>query len=93
MVTSDPSAMANALICRVVVVALMFYRHGGGKHHPLISLMAYFTVLVYASVPFRYLFGLYHESQWFVVLVNVLICAAVLWARGNVARLVDALRH
>ncbi|EBY9522802.1 phage holin family protein, partial [Salmonella enterica subsp. enterica serovar Enteritidis] len=22
-----------------------------------------------------------------------LICAAVLWARGNVARLVDALRH
>ncbi|EGM7220449.1 phage holin family protein, partial [Salmonella enterica subsp. enterica serovar Enteritidis] len=25
--------------------------------------------------------------------VNILICAAVLWARGNVARLVDALRH
>ncbi|EEB6439518.1 phage holin family protein, partial [Salmonella enterica] len=24
---------------------------------------------------------------------NILICAAVLWARGNVARLVDALRH
>ncbi|EBQ8675944.1 phage holin family protein, partial [Salmonella enterica] len=23
----------------------------------------------------------------------ILICAAVLWARGNVARLVDALRH
>ncbi|EBX7334520.1 phage holin family protein, partial [Salmonella enterica subsp. enterica serovar Sandiego] len=28
-----------------------------------------------------------------VVMVNILICAAVLWARGNVARLVDALRH
>ncbi|HBM4916912.1 TPA: phage holin family protein, partial [Enterobacter hormaechei] len=55
--------------------------------------MAYFTVLVYASVPFRYLFGLYHESHWFVVLVNVLICAALLWARGNMARLIDALRH
>ncbi|EBA8400290.1 TPA: phage holin family protein, partial [Salmonella enterica subsp. enterica serovar Weltevreden] len=26
-------------------------------------------------------------------MVNILICAAVLWARGNVARLVDALRH
>ena len=24
---------------------------------------------------------------------RLLICAAVLWARGNVARLVDALRH
>lgn len=40
-----------------------------------------------------YLFGLYHESHWFVVLVNVLICAALLWARGNMARLIDALRH
>ncbi|HHX4023799.1 TPA: phage holin family protein, partial [Klebsiella michiganensis] len=24
---------------------------------------------------------------------NILICGAVLWFRGNVARLVDALRH
>ena len=93
MVTSDPSAMVNSLICAVIVIALMFYQRGGARHRPMISLMAYFTVLVYASVPFRYLFGLYHEPHWFVVLVNVLICAAVLWARGNVARLVDALRH
>ncbi|EIQ8044922.1 phage holin family protein, partial [Salmonella enterica subsp. enterica serovar Enteritidis] len=28
-----------------------------------------------------------------VVMVNILICAAVLWARGNVARLVDHLRQ
>ena len=92
MVTSDPSAMVNALICGVIVISLMFYQRGGARHRPLISLMAYFTVLVYASIPFRYLFGLYHESHWFVVLVNILICAAVLWARGNVARLLDALR-
>ena len=93
MVTSDPSAIINAVICAVIVVALMFYRRDGSRHRPMISLMAYFTVLVYASVPFRYLFGLYHESHWVVVLANILICAAVLWARGNVARLVDVLRH
>lgn len=92
MVTSDPSAMVNAVICAVIVVVLMFYRREGAKHRPVISLMAYFTVLVYASVPFRYLFGLYHESHWFVVLANILICAAVLWARGNVARIFDVLR-
>ncbi|MCM7497878.1 phage holin family protein, partial [Enterobacter cloacae] len=53
MVTSDPSAMANAIISAVIVIALMFYQRGGARHRPLISLMAYFTVLVYASVPFR----------------------------------------
>ena len=85
--------MVNAIICGVIVIVLMFYQRGGSRHRPFISLMAYLTVLVYASIPFRYLFGLYQESHWFVVLVNVMICAAVLWARGNVARLVDALRH
>ncbi|MDX7511480.1 phage holin family protein [Citrobacter sp. S39] len=93
MVTSDPSAMANAGICAVIVLVLMFYQREGERHRPAISLLAYFVVLVYASVPFRYLFGLYQESHWMVVIVNLLICAAVLWARGNVARLVDTLRH
>ena len=93
MVANDPTAMVNAGICAVIVLTLMLYQRGGSRHRPLISLMAYFTVLVYASVPFRYLFGLYHESHWFVVLVNLLICAAVLWARGNVARLIDVLRQ
>ncbi|MDM2972756.1 MULTISPECIES: phage holin family protein [Citrobacter] len=90
---NDPSAFFNALICGVIVVALMFYQRGGARHRPLISLVAYFTVLVYASVPFRYLFGLYQESHWMVVIVNLIICAAVLRSRGNVARLIDTLRH
>lgn len=59
MVTSDPSAMINAGICAVIVIALMFYQRGGARHRPIVSLLAYFTVLVYASIPFRYLFGLY----------------------------------
>ena len=71
---NDPSALANAVICAVIVLALMFYQRG-------------------ASIPFRFLFGLYESSHWLVVLANILICGAVLWFRGNVARLVDALRH
>ena len=93
MVTSDPSAIVNAVICAVIVGALMFYRRDGSRHGPMISLMAYFTVLVYASIRFRFLFGLYESSHWLVVLANILICGAVLWFRGNIARLVDALRH
>ena len=84
---NDPSALANAVICAVIVLALMFYQRGGSRHRPGIS------VLAYASIPFRFLFGLYESSHWLVVLANILICGAVLWFRGNVARLVDALRH
>lgn len=90
---NDPSALANAVICAVIVLALMFYQRDGARHRPGISVLAYLMVLVYASIPFRFLFGLYESSHWLVVLANILICAAVLWARGNVARLVDTLRH
>ncbi len=51
MVTSDPSAMINAAICAVIVLVLMFYQREGARHRPLISLTAYFAVLVYATVP------------------------------------------
>lgn len=91
MVISDPTALVNAIICAVIVLMLMFYQRSGSRHRPWISMLAYLAVLVYASIPFRFVFGLYHESHWLVVVVNVLICAAVLWVRGNVARLVDVL--
>lgn len=93
MVTNDPSAMINALICAVIVLVLMFYQRDGARHRPMVSMLAYFVVLVYASIPFRYLFGLYQESHWMVVIVNLLICAAVLRARGNVASLINLLQR
>lgn len=90
---SELTAFFNTLICAVIVVILMLYQRGGSRHRPLISLMAYLTVLIYASVPFCYLFGLYRESHWFVVLANILICGAVIRVQGNLARLVDTLRY
>ena len=92
MVTSDPSAMINALICAVIVLVLMFYQRDGARHRPMISMLAYLVVLIYASIPFRYLFGLYQESHWMVVIVNLIICAIVLRARGNLARLINILQ-
>lgn len=72
MVANDPSAVLNAVICGVIVIVLMFYRRGDATHRPPISLLAYVMVLVYASVPFRFVFGLYESSHWLVVMVNIL---------------------
>lgn len=93
METSDPTALVNAIICAVIVIVLMFYQRGDARHRPGISVLAYIAVLVYASIPFRFMFGLYVQSHWSVVLVNVAVCVAVLWARGNIARLIDAVRN
>ena len=92
MVISDPAALVNAAICAVIVLVLMFYRREGARHRPIVSWLAYLIVLVYASVPFRYLFGLYDTSHWLVVIVNPAICAMLLRPRGIVAPIIDALR-
>ena len=58
MVSSDPSALINAVLCTVIVMALMLYRRKDSRHRPFVSFLAYIYVIVYANVPFRYVFGL-----------------------------------
>ncbi|MDX7022002.1 phage holin family protein [Enterobacter cloacae] len=89
----DPSAVFNAFICAAIVIVLMFYQRQGARHRPFISVLAYITVLVYAAIPLQFIFGLYRDSSWLVVVANILIFATVLKVRGNMARLVDRLRH
>lgn len=77
MVTSDPSAMINAAICAVIVLVLMFYQREGARHRPLISLTAYFAVLVSTrnephqnlnryQPDYRYVLGgmVWYQQQW-----------------------------
>lgn len=51
--------------------------------------MAYLLVITYASIPFRYLFGLYTSTHWLVVTVNFFVFIAVFLVRGNIAHLID----
>lgn len=89
IIISNLAALVNIIICTVIALTLMLYQRSGARHRPGISFMAYLIVLGYASIPLRSIYGLYHESNWLVVLVNLLICVAVLRVRGNVARLMD----
>ena len=54
MVINDPAALVNAVICAVIVCALMFYQRRGARHRPGISILAYLLVLIYASIPFQF---------------------------------------
>ena len=76
----DPSAVFNAFICSVIVVVLMFYQRHGARHRPFISIGVY-NHPVYAVIPWQFIFGLYRDSSWLVVVANLLICAAVMKVR------------
>lgn len=92
MVTSDPLVLTNVVTSTAIVLRLMMFRKPGGRHNWWASWLAYLIILAYASVPFRFMFDFYFHVHWATVLMNIIICAAVFAARGNVARIFHVLR-
>ncbi|QGN37873.1 phage holin family protein [Klebsiella oxytoca] len=87
---SNLPALINSVLCFFITVNLMFYRRVQDRtYRPWISYTAYLLVITYASIPFRYLFGLYESTHWLVVIVNFFVFIAVFLVKGNIAHLID----
>ncbi|WP_045443221.1 phage holin family protein [Citrobacter sp. S-77] len=84
--------LLNVALCTVIVLALFFYRRKDSTHKPLVSWLAWALMLVYAVAPLSYLCGRPLPGNWAVVLVNLLFCVLVVWARGNVSKILSLLR-
>ena len=93
MVLNDPTATLNALLCAGVVITLMFYRRGNSRHRPWISRLAWLITVLYGAVPLAYLCGIYPHWSWPTIGANIIFLSVLVAVRGNVARLVDHLRH
>lgn len=92
MATSDPIVITNVVVCSAIVLRLMFFYKPGAKHQWWASWLAYLIILAYASVPFRSLFDVYVHTHWAAVVINLIFCAAVYRAKGNVATIFAVLR-
>lgn len=91
MVSNLPGLL-NVALCTVIVLTLFFYRRKDTTHKPLVSWLAWLLMLIYAFIPLRFLTGYHCQSGWSVVLVNLLFCVLVVWARGNVSKILSLLR-
>lgn len=80
--------LLNVALCTVIVLALFFYP----THKPLVSWLAWLLMLVYAVAPLSYLCGRPLPGNWAAVLANLLFCVLVVWARGNVSKILSLLR-
>ncbi|EFO2519653.1 hypothetical protein B6P83_05935 [Escherichia coli] len=50
-------------------------------------------LLPYIIIPFRWLSGTYTHSSWLVVALNLVFCALIVWAHGNLSKILSLLRH
>lgn len=86
---SDLLSVIDVVICTAIALRLMLFKKTGRTHKRGISWVAAGLILFYGNFGLLWLFGQYKASAWPVVVVNLLVCAAVFAARGNVAKLIS----
>ncbi|WP_338562966.1 phage holin family protein [Erwinia sp. E_sp_B04_7] len=92
MVVNDPLVITNVILATAIALRLMIFRKHGTHHQCWASWLAYVLVLAYASIPFRYFFDHYDQTSWATVSINLIFCAAVFRARGNIALFLAVLK-
>ncbi|MFV9258093.1 phage holin family protein [Citrobacter freundii] len=92
MVGNIPGLL-NVALCTVIVLALFFYRRKDATHKPLVSWLAWLLMLAYAVAPLHFLFGQVIPVGWSIVFANLVFCVLVVWARGNVSKILSLLRQ
>ncbi|EAY0927147.1 phage holin family protein [Salmonella enterica subsp. enterica serovar Aba] len=77
---------ANALVCLLLALRLMFF-HKAGRYRFIMSLIAYLAILASAWIAFRIFYGKYTQVDPAEFFLNLTICIAVWRARGNISKL------
>ncbi|EEW5971659.1 phage holin family protein [Escherichia coli] len=90
---SSVAGIVNVWLCVAIVFGLFVYRRKGAVHKPAVTWVAYWLMLWYAIIPFRWLFGTYTHSSWLVVALNLVFCALIVWAHGNLSKILSLLRY
>lgn len=77
----------NAVVCAVISLTLMFFRKGNRRHKLGVSVLAWVLCVTYIVFPVQLLFGdtviLYVPH----LVVNTVVCIALLTSKGNLAEL------
>ena len=79
---------ANAAVCMLIAIRLMFFQRNGRRHRRLMALLAYIIILAAGYISFRIWFGQYVRVDPAELLLNFTILIAVYRARGNIAQAV-----
>ena len=79
---------ANAIVCLLIMVRLMFFRKEGKRHRLSVAVLAYLVILAAGFNAFNILLGHYVQVNLGDLLLNSGICMAVWLARGNLAKVV-----
>lgn len=85
--------IANGTACAITCMRLLMYRRKGARYRRMASAVAYALALATGAVAIRTLYGTYqYPVDPSELLINIVLCAAMLASRGNVMALLSPRR-
>lgn len=84
---SDFLVLLNALISIVIVIRLLCFKREGSRHRSWGGWVAYTLIVAYAYFPIKLAFGQLVVIEPTQIIVNAVVCVALLKLRGNVVQM------
>lgn len=79
--------LINSVCCGLIALSLMFFSRKGATHRPFASLLAYSVTVAAGSVPILHIIGRPYLPDPPQLVLNLLLCIALISVRGNVIEL------
>lgn len=79
--------LINSTLCGLIALSLMFFSRKGATHRPFASLLAYTVTVAAGSVPIMHMIGRPYPPDPPQLVLNLLLCIALISVRGNVIEL------
>lgn len=83
---------ADAAVCLLIMLRLMFFDKRGKDHRPMVAILAYLVILSAGYTAFRILMGRYVQADPGEFMLNLTVCISVWLSGGNLAKFVRAPR-
>nr|WP_302443997.1 phage holin family protein [Hafnia alvei] len=92
MTSHEMLPFLNAAICGGIAIRVLLFRRNGSRHRRWGGLLAYFLIVVAASVPIRTFYGYYVSTDWAEVILKAVFFAALIKTKGNVVQIFKIVR-
>ncbi len=82
-----PLFFAQALLCALIALRLLFFQRDGASHRPWAARLAYLLIVLAGTAVIGVLFARYEWALVAQVGLTFILCVAVFAVRGNVVEL------
>lgn len=87
MKIANPLCIINMLSCLLIMVRIITWKNNGSRFKPLISFIEWLLLTSCMMLIVSLILGYYRLAESSEVVINIILCIAIFYSSGNIAKL------